>query len=711
MSAPRLYELLPAIYRIRDAESEEPLKALLDIVQEQADVVDADTERLYANWFIETCDEWVVPYIGDLVGYRAVAEAGRPGEVTSAEGRALNRALLPRREVASTIAFRRRKGTRALLERLAADVAGWPGRAVEFYRLLGYTQSPNHLHLDRGRTVDVRDLDALDRLGGAFDEIARTVDVRRISSELTAGRFNIPSVGLFVWRLRSYPISRAPAYPQQGVAANFFSFSALGNDAPLFTRPRHDVEDALVADEFDVPAEIRPQALEKRAADLVGADRSFAIFVGDARAPVAPENVVAADLTDWTYRPRRGQVAVDPARGRIAFNPREIPKGVWVDYHYGFSTELGGGEYLRTLRQQPGATVYRVGPRETHRRIADALKAWHDDDPAHAVIEIAHSGVYAEQLLVELAADRSLQIRAAVGARPVLRLLDWQTEQPDSLSVVAETGSRFTLDGLVVTGQAVEVEGDLAQLSIRHSTLVPGWGLDWDCEPKRPNEPSLVLRNTRACVEIEHSIVGSIQVNEDEVGTEPIRIELSDSILDATSRELDVLTGPPDLRLAHAVLTIYRTTVFGAIHAHAIDLAENSIFEGDVCVARRQRGCVRFCSVAADFELRTPRRYHCQPDLVDAAVRDRLPTGNDREGAIEEERERVRPEFTSVRYGRPDYAQLARTCAPEIVRGADDESELGVFHDLFQPQRAVNLLARLEEYSPAGVDAGLVFVT
>jgi hypothetical protein len=159
------------------------------------------------------------------------------------------------------------------------------------------------------------------------------------------------------------------------------------------------------------------------------------------------------------------------------------------------------------------------------------------------------------------------------------------------------------------------------------------------------------------------------------------------------------------------VLTIQRTTVFGGIHANSIDLAENSIFEGLICLARRQRGCMRFCSVVPDPELRTPRRYHCQPDLVEAAVRDRLPAGTDRDRAIEEERERVRPEFTSVRYGFPTYAQLAQTCADEIVRGADDESELGAFHDLFQPQRAANLRARLAEFSPAGADAGLVVVT
>ena len=106
---------------------------------------------------------------------------------------------------------------------------------------------------------------------------------------------------------------------------------------------------------------------------------------------------------------------------------------------------------------------------------------------------------------------------------------------------------------------------------------------------------------------------------------------------------------------------------------------------------------------------RTPRRFDCQPDLVEAAAIEGLTDPADREAAKAQARKRVRPQFRSVRYGTPVYAQLAGGCAEEIRRGADDESEMGVFHDLFEPQRAANLRARLDEYTPAGVDAGLIF--
>src|SRR5215211_746892 len=234
----RLYNLLPVIYRLRDAEQGYPLRALLGVIAEQVSLVEADITQLYDNWFIETCQDWVVPYIGELIGYQLVHEAGEPGDVSTAQGLARNKILIPRRDVADTISNRRRKGTLALLEELAADVTGWPTRAVEFYTLLGWTQNINHLHLDRARTVDVRNGDAFDLLAGPFDQLVRTVDVRRINSHRAIGRYNIPGVGLFVWRLKTYSVSKVtddaasetPALCVEEYGLQNYTFSVLGND-------------------------------------------------------------------------------------------------------------------------------------------------------------------------------------------------------------------------------------------------------------------------------------------------------------------------------------------------------------------------------------------------------------------------------------------------------------------------------------------------
>ena len=48
----RLYELLPVIYRQRDAEQGLQLQALLRVIAEQVKVVEVDLSQLYENWFI-----------------------------------------------------------------------------------------------------------------------------------------------------------------------------------------------------------------------------------------------------------------------------------------------------------------------------------------------------------------------------------------------------------------------------------------------------------------------------------------------------------------------------------------------------------------------------------------------------------------------------------------------------------------------------------
>jgi len=718
----RLYALLPAVHRRRDADQGYVLQALLRVIAEQVDIVEDDITRLYDDWFIETADDWAVPYIGDLVGYRPTAEGALPPDAPCCEQTGV---LVPRREIANLIRYRRRKGTLALLELLANDIGGWPAHAVEYFKRLGWNQHLDHLHRHRHRVVDLRQMDALDRLGGPFDPLAHTVDVRRIDSARTRGRHNLPSIGVFVWRLLSLPVTRLPAYCVEQDGPQCFTFSVLGHDGPLFVKPQPEPTPTHISQELNVPAPIRRLAFKQHLERYYGSELSLAIWADGWNGnthdqPIPRAQIVAADLSDWRYVAANKTVAVDPVLGRIAFPPAQLPKkGVRVSCRYGFPAEIGGGEYPRPLLQQPGSVVvYRVGDDPaSFAKIGDALAQWRTDAALNAVIEITASAVYVEQLDIALGVDQSLQIRAANRTRAVLRLIDWQTDRPDALVITLARGSRFTLDGLLVTGRPVQVQGAPAdtgrnevcpaELMIRHCTLVPGWGTDCDCLPARPGEPGLELSGVRARVCVEHSIVGPIVVQEDEVGVDPIPLSISDSIVDACAAANEAVCAP-GAGWAHVVLDIRRCTVFGIVDVHAIQLAENTIFSGCVNVARRQLGCMRFCYVPA--RCRTPKRYHCQPDGVIAAAQDSHPDPTQRTAAIERESERVAPQFTATRYGQPAYAQLGAHCAVEIVRGADDESEMGVYHHLFQPLRAASLQARLAEFMPAGLDVGIFFV-
>lgn len=792
----QLYKLLPVIHRLRDAEQGDALQALLRIINESADVLEEDITQMYANWFIETCQDWVVPYIGALVGYTPVPDAGEVVDPADPHSQELGRVLTPRREVANTIRYRRRKGTVSLLETLANDIAGWPARVVEFFRLLAVAQPPGLLNPYRGQAMDLRRGDALDRLGGAFNEFAHNLDVRRSGAD-PSGRFNPAGVGVYIWRLRAYSVTRTAARNLEEVGAHCFTFSALGNNTPLFQPGERETNPVQIAGPGNVPERIRRRTFEGRmiingvdspraCTDLYGAGKSVAVYAPDwpvknAQQPVPAELVIPADLTDWIYRPKLNTLALDPVLGRIAFPPRQLPpRGAAVSYHYGFAADIGGGEYPRPRRCPPEAVVYPIrasGGAGFYAGLNAAFDAWQHDAPDEAVIEFTESGVFTDRfglqdpegppgrrIPIDLKPGQSLEIRAADGARPILRLLDYQSDSPDALSFYLAPGSRLALDGLLITGRPVHLEGLPLQpelqspeteavesylsqtaveqanaetsqealnqqlpkskntmvppdrpagVSIRHCTLVPGWSIDAECEPRRPSEPSLIIVNLNARVEIGRSILGSIQVLQDEVQSDPLPLMISDSVLDATGSECDdpecEALGAPGSALAHATLTILRSTVFGHLLAHAVELGENSIFNGLMRVARRGRGCLRFCYVTPGS--RTPRRFNCQPDLVEAMIAEVYPPGPERDRALEVEQSRVRPRFRSMRYGTPDYARLSDACALEIRRGAQDEGEMGVYHHLHDPQREANLRTRLEEYTPAGSDVGIFFVT
>ncbi|MBT2369864.1 hypothetical protein J7E88_32485 [Streptomyces sp. ISL-10] len=740
MTPDDLYALLPAVHRRLDAENGHRLYALLSVIAEQARTVQEDMEQLYDNWFIETCEDWVVPYIGDLVGHRllpgtaaALADgAGSPNGATAV--------TVPRRDVADTIAHRRRKGTLALLEDLAAGVAGWPARAVEYRRLLAVTQPVRRYGADphdarrrllRGGLVDVRHVDVLDRVGGPFDELARTVEVPRTGSARRPGRYGIPGVGLHVWRLRTHSVTQAPALCVDRARARY-TFSVLGNDTPLFTAPVPEPSPCHVADEMNVPAPLRRRALAERLYDYYGPSKSVCVWTGGQ--VVAPNRIVSADLSGWHYRPRSGQVALDPVLGRIAFPPGEAPAGghdIRVTYHHAVPGDLGGGEYPRAgaAAVTTAPNRYKVGPDREYGRISDAIDQWRSDkrwhpEKAEAVVEITGNDLYQDLTEIRLDLGDRLTIRAVDGVRPVIRLPLPSGDRPRALQITgtdADAGTdaasgtgeaagtdsdihdvhdihvaagrkqppHLVLDGLVITGGSVQVRGSVGRLTIRHCTFVPGWELGPRSEPRHPDAAGLEIFDSPVRVDVEHSVIGTVGIARADEAPEPNVVALSDSVLDATSRDAAALTGSHG-EPAHAVLTAHRTTVIGVVRARAVDLLEDCLLHGEAQITRRAQGSVRFCWLPTGS--RTPPRFHCEPEHSGDA-------------------ERVALRFAGTRYGTSDYVRLADGCAEEITRGAHDGAEPGALHDLFQLLREDNLRVRLAEFTPAGCDAGLFFAT
>lgn len=681
----KLCELLPSIYRICDIKEQNgQLRELLAVIASQIDLLDENMAQLYDDMFIETCADWVIPYIGDLIGYRSLHDSP---EISR-----------QRAEVANTICYRRRKGTAAMLEQLARDVTGWNARVVEFFQLLAATQYMNHIRLDNKTTPDLRQWEMLEYINTPFNSVPHTVDVRRIESE--RGKFNIPNIGIFLWRLGSYSLKKSPACIK---GDGRYFFSPLGNDAWLYTRPEREDEVTHLAERMNVPMPISRRILKEHLSDYYGTEKSILIKINDNDEEISIDKIEICDLSDiqggeWAHKPSEGKVAVDPVLGRIAFCPTIIPENdnVKVTFHYGFSKDMGGGEYSRAatfekIQDNKMGLLY-VGTPSTQLIFPEDflnIQAAMDDLENSGVIEIRNNARYEETLKKQLDTGVKIELRAADKKRPTIIM-------NGNLEISGNDHSELTLNGLLISGGAIHIpailesgsekSNKLNYLRIKHCTLVPGISLDGDA--LKHQEPSLIIESAGTVVEIEDSIVGGIRV------AQGASIRITNSIVDSVS-ESNIAYSDLGGQEPGGEMVLKNCTIIGKVNTTKMVEVSNTIFasrradinetwDAPVKVERLQEGCVRFSYLPLNSKV--PRRYYCH-----------------------EESEGIYPIFSSKKYGDPGYCQLSLRCPINIRRGADDDAEMGAFHDLYQPQREINLRVRLGEYLRFGMEAGIFY--
>jgi hypothetical protein len=704
----RLYDLLPAIYRTQDAAHGEPLRALLDIIeQEVLGPIEAEILALRDNATIESSADWAIPYIGDLLGVRPLRPGG-PGNL--------------RAYVANTLAYRRRKGSAAVIEQLARDVTGLPAHVVEYFELLATTQNDDHIRLHRPGTTQVRNAANAERTDGPFDDAPHTVEVRRATTR--GGRYNIPNLGIFLWRLASFAVERGEAFQ---VDAGKFTFHPLGLDAPLFNRPQTETEITQLAEEQHVPEPLRRLALHaelellrKGYAEPLWFGEQPVLRLFDAAAldhpPVEVEEIHICNLSTWRH-PADG-VAVDPQLGRIAFPTGVEPDHVLVSYAYGSSSDTGGGPAMRAapaVRRpdwQVGVSLDQaaVGLETIHTSLADAIQEWNSREAGQAgVIVIMDSRSYdlgaqpveilikdGSQLLISAARwpaledtrepgifERPFGYYETGGVRPCLL---------GDLKVTAATAGNpgeLILDGLLLSGQVTVEPGDLDSLRLRYCTLAPRA----HAALNTPTQSIEVDDCPRLALSLERTITGPILV------TQPVAsLNVVESIVaGAGGTAVDAAATPA---------TILATTILGNVKVRTLETSD-SLYAGACTVERRQEGCARFSYFGPGSK--TPRRYRCQPDLALAARAEAFDPNPLPAAEAKRVANRLAPHFVSIRYGDPGFAQLDMRTAVEIRTGAESGAEMGAFEHLKIALGELNLRAVLEEYLPFGLQAGIFF--
>jgi hypothetical protein len=751
-----LIELLPQHLRNRDAEGGRALEALMGLLGEELAIVERDLDQLYDNWFIESCESWVVPYIGALIGARPMRSFGA-GEVGL------------RSYVANTLGYRQAKGTAAAIEQIARDVTGWPVVAVEFFQRLIWSQHVNHVRPGALGTASIRDAEAARLSAGAFSDACHSAAAGPVDT--ASGRYAIPHVGLFVWRLDAYPLgflSNAPAGYNGGlvprtsaIGPGFRHFDPLGADRALFNQPKADRSIAGRVDMRMVPAPLDRRLLHRDLnrlrAGAPGGGRWFdevpVLRVRLDGAEVPPERLHSCNLATrivggnptWRRPQQAGHILFDPELGRLALHASDQGKSVEASCAFAAPFALGGGPYDRTasfaawqgtlfVDGAPAPWVIGVSARSEEQTndvlqggvvvasLAEAILRWNAAAATgtRGLIVMLDNASYAEDLgdaahILRIPAEARLAIVAAawpaveraggVIARDLdaLSLAHRRPHIRGDLRVRAiqpgaeEEAGSLILDGLLVEGEVAIMAGALGTLSLHHCTIgASAAGLTKGVR--------VISQNGGLAVTVDHCITGPLAL-----GTAGGGLNITDSIV-GEDRDLqadpDLLPLVLDAPVADA--DIARSTIFGRASIRSIE-AENSLLIGTTRAAQRQRGCVRFCY--APPTSRVPRRYRCQPDLAIAeAEQGMAPTL-----LPDPERQRIArnmaPIFTASAFPASAFGQLALACPTAVAAGAFGGAEMGAGFAAGTPFRRANLTDMLDEYLPFGLVAAPLFQT
>jgi hypothetical protein len=722
--AEKLWALVPAIYRNLDGSAEQKgsLRGLIEIIAAQAAVLRRDQDRLWDDSFIDLCDEWAVPYIGDLVGTRMISALDERGR---------------RIDVAKTIYYRRRKGTPRVLEELIADITPWDGTVVEAFRRLART----HHGLDappsallgrfsgtpRGGTADLRRPFASTLTDGPFDEYSHIADVRQQRGR--DGLWNIPKLLFFLYRLRAFAVTSATPFSR--AAAGTFLFDPSGRDIALFA-PRRIVPDweawrfplpwelpapiacrllgdaeyvitqalilglgpvltaagqpAAAADDLVALRDLRftsEAALLARIATLpsqaslllppvLGAILDGALVSDCGKAALLPAAVAvdiggvtvpvslttAGTLDDWSSNPAGKELVIDPERGRFKLLAGAPAGLVTASYHYGFSGPVGAGPDDRR------AGLIDITTLATFVRLQGGGAISVADLPVDGGLSLDDSATYGP--VAPVGAVESLVVQADNLQRPYVRLA-----APWVLTAAAGGTSTLVLDGLWIGGDAgaqIELAGSWATVTLRRMTLDPG-GIDSDGNPVTP-VPLIISGDVKSLV-VESSLLSSITTSGGVIDA----ITVSDSILQSPA-------GQPAIALAPGQVTLARVTVIGDLALDRLYATETLVI-GKAVVADTQWGCFRFG--AAQTGSRLPHPFE-STELAPGAI-----------------------VLASTRFGDADYCQISDAAAESLRRGAEDGSEIGAFSALNTPIMLDGITAKITEYMPFGLIPAFIF--
>lgn len=762
-----LFQRLPEIYRIRDAEQTVPgqLEAYVGAIDEVFAAIRDNIEALYHDLSIETCADWAIPYIGDLLGVSHLT-----GD-----------AWTLRADVARTIHHRRRKGTLGAIESLTFALSGWAVHAVELRERLCWNQHLNHQRPDeggtpplklvpgidapvRGGTVNLRDPARLAFLGGPFDPFAHVVDVKPQGTRGFRGDdggYNLPNLAVFMWRLEAYtvpvsqPVFRAivdltPADPGNARYAVRFDAHPMGEPVVLLNTYRFGADDdpPNLAHADAVPGPIPPA----RITHASPTDRTDYVQVRGYTPPAKPPEADDIGLTlyvpqpalgtSWTYRGanlcaweaglqpklREHEIAIDPERGRIVFGvagataaaeAEPLRDHLRIAATYGFAGPTGAHPVPRSAVPSTWQDATPVVVHVDFRNDPVGLQHALDDLQNRAtplIVEIGDSmthdldidviqGATAEGGAKSLRLKHALWIRAASGERPVIRLARPLRLRPDDPTA----DLNVKLEGLYLTrgagfpaNAALIERAALNQLFIDGCTFDPGGAHVLDGTPSGSRAP---IRDAFALENTYGFADNAEEITFDQtpeiVVTRSICGRLRIDDGYIVSISDSVIDGGSGVEEKTPAFAVSATSTPQTSWGAALDVSGVTFFGRVRAASASGRGAI----FVHPLEVHDDQKG-CIKFSYFAAIGNRLPAHH---ACVFGNAAPLG--FTAETFGATGYAQLRGTADRRIHEQGPGSDAMGAFGYLQNTHKWKNIQVRYREFMPVGVRPVLILVT
>ncbi|HEV7876495.1 hypothetical protein [Bradyrhizobium sp.] len=257
-----LYDRIPALYKLADQRAAQDVSPhrpeLEDFVRVLAGplaVLRQSIEESYADLFIDSANDWILPYLADMVGTRLIFPESDAN----------------RRDVRGTVGWRRRKGTPRMLRDLGGDLTGELVVTQEGWKRVQLAQDLDLLRSER-LVPDLRPPSIAERGYGPLDALMHAVDPRAIS--LRTGKYHPKHVVHWVHPTALFPLAYGtPAdLTEAGDPDLRYAFHPLGAQMPLRCR-------ATGADDVLATDRVPPMIFAESPGDWFGRDGRFDVRI------------------------------------------------------------------------------------------------------------------------------------------------------------------------------------------------------------------------------------------------------------------------------------------------------------------------------------------------------------------------------------------------------------------------------------------------